>query len=85
MSKRPNKMGRIEGEPKVSKFKRVPWANIGVIVLGVALVWAGAAGVLKYQEFIQDVKAEGVSEFIERECENFTNEDKSQEWLECDV
>lgn len=85
MAKRPNKMGRIEGEPKVSKFKRVPWANIGVIVLGVALISTGALGVLRYQKFIADTKAQGVSEFKELHCDSFTDKKKNVEWLECDV
>lgn len=85
MSKRPNKMGRIEGEPKVSRWKRVPWAGIGMLVLGVVLMWSGAMGVLKYQEFIADIKAQGVYEYKTSECEKFTMEDKSQTWFECET
>lgn len=81
MAKRPNAMGRIEGEPK----KPFPWKNVMTVVLGIALVVAGVAGTLGYQKYIDNIKAEGVAQYKIDNCQKYTNEDKSATWLECDA
>ena len=83
MTKRPNKLGRIEGEPKVRWYKKTNWSVIGKTVLVVGLVALGVAGTLSYQNFINNVKAEGVAEFKINSCDRYAN-DKGQKWLECD-
>lgn len=55
----------------------------GVVVTVVALVVIGVAGTLSYQNFINNVKAEGVAEFKINSCDPYAN-DKGQKWLECD-
>ena len=44
MTKRPNKLGRIEGEPKVRWYKKTNWRVIGKTVLAVGLVALGVLG-----------------------------------------
>lgn len=83
MAKRPNKMGRIEATPKPKR--NLHMKEIGIFVAAVALLVSGIVGTLKYQAFIDSVKAEGVSEYRATQCDQFVNEDKSQKWLECDV
>ena len=48
MTKRPNKLGRIEGEPKVRWYKKTNWSVIGKTVLVVGLVALGVLGTLQY-------------------------------------
>lgn len=85
MAKKPNKMGRIEADPKPKKN----WKKIGkvtlYIALPIALMTLGVVGTLKYQEFINNTKAEGVAEYKINKCEKFTDEDKKTTWLECDI
>jgi len=81
MANKPNKMGRIEAEPKPKK--QLPWKSIGTFVAGVLLVVAGITGTLKCQGFINDVKADGVAEFKNIQCEKFTDKEKNVTWLEC--
>lgn len=50
---------------------------------GVLLVILGVVGTLKYQGFINSVKAHGVAEYKQERCESF-NKDSSS-WLECEV
>lgn len=83
MANKPNKMGRIEAEPKVKK--QLPWKSLGTIVLGLALVAAGIVGTLKYQGFINDVKSQGVAEYQSDKCNKYSNKENTQTWLECDV
>lgn len=84
MTKRPNKMGRIEGEPKV-KWQRTKkaWAVAPYIVVPVVLVTLGVAGTLGYQNYVSNLKAEGVAEY-KLTCDKFTDKDKKVTWLECD-
>lgn len=82
MAKRPNKMGRIEADPKPPR-KPLPWKTIGTLAVGIALVLAGITGTLKYQEFINNTEARGVSEY-KATCQKFTDEEKNITWLECD-
>ena len=63
------------------------WKKIGKIT-GIVLVFimlplAGVTSTLKYQEFINGIKAEGVAEY-KLTCEKFTDKDKNVTWLECD-
>lgn len=81
MAKKPNKLGRIEGEPK----KPFPWKNLGIIVAGLVLFATGIAGTLGYQSFIDSVKAQGVADYQSNRCDRYENEDKSAIWLECDA
>lgn len=88
MSKRPNKMGRIEGEPK----EKFDWKRLGLIVVtllvAVALPLSGILATLKYQDIIADIKAQGVLEFKSNDCKNFAKsfeDGTSQKWLECDL
>lgn len=50
---------------------------------GVLLVILGVIGTLKYQGFINSVKAQGVAEYKQDKCENFSKDNAS--WLECEV
>nr|DAW55349.1 MAG TPA: hypothetical protein [Caudoviricetes sp.] len=50
---------------------------------GVLLVVLGVVGTLKYQSFINSVKAQGVAEYKQDKCENFNKDNAS--WLECEV
>lgn len=79
--KKPNKMGRIEGEPK----KPFPWMATLKGLAVFVLILASIAGTLGYQHFINGVKAQGVSEYKTNECQKYMNEDKSASWLECDA
>ena len=81
MAKRPNKLGRIEGEPKVKR--QLPWKTIGTLALGIALVLAGVTGTLKYQSTIEDIKSQGVSEYKTEDCKKFEDKEKKLTWLEC--
>lgn len=85
MAKRPNAMGRIEGEPKQNKFKALPWAGIGKTLLFVGLIVLGVIGTLQFQKTINDIKEQGASEYRLNNCENYTSEDKKHTWLECDA
>nr|DAF59528.1 MAG TPA: hypothetical protein [Podoviridae sp. ctU557] len=83
MTKRPNKLGRIESETKVRWYKKTNWRVIGKTVLAVGLVALGVLGTLQYQKIINNIKAEGVAEY-KLTCEKFTDKDKKVTWLECD-
>ena len=85
MSKKPNAMGRIEGEPKMSKIKQVKWGAIGKTALVIGLVLLGVAGTLQYQQTIRDIKADGVNEYKTSNCDKFSDKDKKATWLECEV
>lgn len=50
---------------------------------GVLLVVLGVVGTLKYQGFINSVKAQGVAEYRQEKCTSY-NKDTAT-WLECDV
>nr|DAU24650.1 MAG TPA: hypothetical protein [Caudoviricetes sp.] len=50
---------------------------------GVLLVILGVVGTLKYQNFINSVKAQGVAEYKQEKCTSY-NKDTAT-WLECDV
>lgn len=83
MTKRPNKLGRIEGETKVRWYKKTNWRVIGKTVLAVGLVALGVLGTLQYQKIINNIKAEGVAEY-KLTCKKFTDKNKKVTWLECD-
>lgn len=84
MSKKPNKLGRTEGEPKV-KWARTKkaWAVALYVVLPSVLVALGVAGTLGYQSYVNNLKAEGAAEY-KLTCDKFTDKDKGVTWLECD-
>ena len=50
---------------------------------GVLLVILGAAGALKYQGFINSVKAQGVAEYKQDKCESYSKDGAT--WFECEV
>lgn len=50
---------------------------------GVLLVILGVVGTLKYQGFINSVKAQGVAEYKQDKCESFSKDSSS--WYECEV
>lgn len=50
---------------------------------GVLLVILGVVGTLKYQGFINSIKAQGVAEYKQDKCENFNRDNAG--WLECEV
>ena len=50
---------------------------------GVLLVILGVVGTLKYQGFINSIKAQGIAEYKQEKCESF-NKDNST-WLECEA
>ena len=79
---KPNAMGRIEATPKPKRAKKdIKWGRIGVTTLMVALYLGGMATVVQYNEFIERVEAQGVSEYKDLNCKKFT--DKNVAWLEC--
>lgn len=86
MSKKPNKMGRIEGEPKVKR--KLPWKKINLTLIVVLLVLTGVVGTLQFQKTVRDIKARGVAEYQDNNCKEFSKkyEDNSiAAWLECEV
>lgn len=50
---------------------------------GVLLVVLGVVGTLKYQSFINSVKAQGVSEYKQDKCENYSKDGAT--WYECEI
>lgn len=50
---------------------------------GVLLVVLGVVGTLKYQGFINSVKAQGVAEYKQDKCENYSKDGAT--WLECEA
>jgi len=50
---------------------------------GVLLVILGVVGTLKYQGFINSVKAQGVAEYRQEKCTSYSKDTAT--WLECDV
>ena len=83
MAKRPNAMGRIEGEPKVRWYKKVKWNVVGNIAGVVLLIALGVVGTLQYQKTIDNIKADGVKEYQTNKCEMYAKD--GQKWYECDV
>lgn len=50
---------------------------------GVLLVILGVVGTLKYQGFINSVKAQGVAEYKQDKCESYSKDGAT--WLECEA
>ena len=50
---------------------------------GVLLVLIGVVGTLKYQSFINSIKAQGVAEYKQDKCENYSKDGAS--WYECEA
>lgn len=58
--------------------------TIGIVAGMVALVVSGMVAMVTYQGFINDTKQRGVTEYKTMHCEQFTYEDNSATWLECE-
>lgn len=56
---------------------------VSVALGGILLVIIGVVGTLKYQGFINSVKAQGVAEYKQDKCDTYTKDGTS--WLECDA
>lgn len=86
-AKRPNKMGRIEGEPKQSTWEKIKILahNSLFIIVPLGLVVAGVWGTLQYQNTIASIKAVGVAEYQDASCKEFADKEETQRWLECDI
>lgn len=50
---------------------------------GVLLVVLGVVGTLRYQGFINSVKAQGVAEYKQDKCENYAKDGET--WWECEA
>lgn len=87
MTKKPNKLGRIEGEPKMGRWEKTKIVahNSLFVIVPVLLVVLGVASTLGYQNYVNDLKAEGVSQYKLDKCEKFTDKKQTSTWLECDV
>ena len=60
---------------KLNKKQAKQYGKVaGVVVTVVALVVIGVAGTLSYQNFINNVKAEGVAEFKINSCKPYAND-----------
>ena len=49
----------------------------------VLLAILGVVSTLKYQSFISSVKAQGIAEYKQDKCENYSKDGAT--WLECEV
>lgn len=56
---------------------------VGVVVGIVALIALGVAGTLSYQNFISNVKAQGVSEYQAQACDIYAKD--GAKWYGCDI
>lgn len=83
MAKRPNALGRIEGEPKVRWYKKVNWGTYGKAALVIGLIALGVLGTLQVQKSYNDIKAQGVKEYQANECEVYAKD--GAKWYECDI
>lgn len=69
----------------MNKIKCFNWKLVWRIAMVVAFVLIGVAATLQYQKFIGDIKAQGVTEFKDLHCDKYSNEEKTQFWLECEI
>lgn len=67
----------------MNRIKGFNWKLIRSIAIVVALILLGVAATLQYQKFIGAIKAQGAAEFKDRYCDEYSNEEKTQFWLEC--
>lgn len=72
-----------EGMSKKATVNKNTAKMVAAGLAGVLLVILGVVGTLKYQGFINSVKAQGVAEYKQDKCENFSKDNAS--WLECEV
>lgn len=56
---------------------------VAVGLVGVLLVIIGVVGTLKYQGFINSVKTQGVAEYKQDKCENYSKDGAT--WYECEA
>lgn len=56
---------------------------VAVGLAGVLLVTLGVVGTLKYQGFINSVKAQGIAEYKQEKCDNYSKEGNT--WWECEA
>ena len=68
---------------KITKPTKKTLKIVGVVVTEVALVVAGVLGTLYVQKTVNDIKAQGVSEFKANDCEQYSKDGLT--WLECDL
>lgn len=54
-----------------------------ITATALALMVAGMVSTLKYQQFISNVKAQGVAEYKKTDCLKFARDGAT--WLECDI
>ena len=69
----------------MNKIKCFNWKLAERIAMVIALVLLGVTATLQYQKFIGDIKAQGVAEFKDRHCDKYSNKEKTQFWLECEI
>ena len=69
----------------MNKIKCFNWKLAGRVAMVIALVLLGVTATLQYQKFIGDIKAQGVTEFKDRHCDKYSNKEKTQFWLECEI
>ena len=77
---------KINKEKEMSKKVTVNKNTAKMVAAGLAvvlLVVLGVVGTLKYQGFINSVKAQGVAEYKQEKCESFNKDNSS--WYECEV
>lgn len=59
--------------------------KIGIVLAGVALVVTGMIAQAKYDNFISHIKAQGVSEYQDKECIQYVSKELDTTWLECEI
>ena len=74
---------KINKEKEMSKKVTVNKNTAKMVAAGLAGVLLGVVGTLKYQGFINSVKAQGVAEYKQEKCESFNKDNSS--WYECEV
>lgn len=72
-----------EGMSKKVTINKNTAKMVAAGLAGVLLVVLGVVGTLKYQGFINSVKAQGVAEYKQDKCDAYTKDGMS--WFECDA
>lgn len=72
-----------EGMSKKVNINKNTVKMVSAALGGILLVILGVVGTLKYQGFINSVKAQGVAEYKQDKCDTYTKDGMS--WLECDA
>lgn len=76
------KIERDEMSKKVQVNKNTV-KMVSVTLGGILLVIIGVVGTLKYQGFINSVKAQGIAEYKQEKCDNYSKEGNT--WWECEA